>query len=239
MSAIQSTCERSIYLDHGTIQATGDSSTVVKAYRDAMQGRSGDAAPRQRLTHSGAPEVQIINFEMFGPDGVSRRNFQFGEQVRIRIELYSTRRIETPLINFGIKRSDGVIVSNFNNWFDNFKIDYLEGKCVLEGWLPPLRLISYSYEIHVLVFQRLGNYGQGELSRLRPLAAEMFGDFSIEGLPLTDQDGVFQEPARKWVFTRGSERMEYTGMTDESLARAYDGERAINETLLNATPKQI
>ena len=233
MSAIQSTCERSIYLDQGGIQAIGDSSSVIKRYRDATQRRSSEA-PRPDLQSSAAAEVQITNFEMFGSDGVSRRTFQFGESVRIRIELHASKRIETPVINLGIKRSDGVIVCNFNNWFDNFKIDYIEGKCTLDGWLPPLRLISYSYEAHVLVLQRLGNYAQGDLSRLRPLAADIFGDFSIEGLPLTDQDGVYQEPARKWVFQRGGERVEYTGMTENSLAQAFDGEQAIvSETLLN------
>ena len=39
--------------------------------------------------------------------------------------------------------------------------------------------------------------------------------------PLTDQDGVFQEPARRWVFTRGNDRIEHNNIGANSLAEAY------------------
>lgn len=228
MTAIQSTCERSIYLDNGIIEAIGESAEVVKCYRDATLRRPEEAQPP--ATRANVSDVEVTGFGMFGADGASRRNFQFGEAVRIRIELYAHRRIEAPLINFGIRRADGVIVCNFNNWFDNFKIDYIEGRCALESWLPALRLIPYSYEAHVLVWQRRSGYAQGDLSRLRPLAAETFGDFSIEGPPLTDQDGVFQEPARRWVLTRGDERIEYSDIRADSLSEAYEEARVVPET---------
>jgi hypothetical protein len=172
--------------------------------------------------------VRITGFEMSGAgDDEDRRWFRFGERVRVRIKLEATRRVEAPLINFGIRRADGVIICNFNNWFDNFKIDYIEGECVLEGWLPPLRLVPHYYEIHVLVWQRLGGYAQGDLSRLQPLAATTFGDFQIDGPPLTDQDGVFQEPALKWVLTRDGRRIEHTDIGADSLAAAY-GDNAVS-----------
>jgi hypothetical protein len=158
---------------------------------------------------------------MFGADGVSRRNFHFGEKVRIRIEMHASRRLETPLINFGVRRGDGVIVCNFNNWFDNFRIDYVEGDCVLEGWLPPMRWIPYHYEIHVLAWERFRGGSQSDLSRLKPLANTTFGEFSIEGPSLTDQEGVFQEPAKRWVLTRGNERFEYEGMNAGTLEEVF------------------
>jgi hypothetical protein len=52
-----------------------------------------------------------------------------------------------------------------------------------------------------------------------------FDDFFFEGPPITDQDGVFQEPAQRWVFTRGSERIEHVDIDANSLIEAY-GERA-------------
>jgi hypothetical protein len=144
-----------------------------------------------------------------------------GEEISIRIKLRAETRIESPLINFGVRRGDGVIACNFNNWYDNFKIDYIEGDCVLEGWLPPLRLIPYFYEAHVWVWQRCRGYSEDDLSALRPLCAVTFGEFSIDGPPLSDQDGVFQEPSRKWVLIRGNERFESRSITDNSLYDAY------------------
>jgi lipopolysaccharide transport system ATP-binding protein len=222
MSAVQSTCERSLYLDNGGIAAFGDTHEVIREYRDRMRVREQERAPLAPQLGADTSSVRILGFEMFGAeDEEDRRRFRFGERVRVRIRLKATRRIAAPLIDFGIRRADGVIVCNFNNWFDNFKIDFIEGECVLEGWLPPLRLVPHYYEIHVLVWQRLGGGARGDLSRLQPLAATTFGDFQIEGPPLTDQDGVFQEPALKWVLTRGDERIEHTEIDAGSLAAAY------------------
>lgn len=223
LSAIQSTCERSLFLHNGTLAALGPSAEVVRQYREVMRDIE---AERPSLEINGdnpaaSSGVVITGFEMAGTDGVDRRNFQFGEEVRIRIHVFAPHRVEAPLINFGVKRTDGVIVCNFNNWFDDFKIDYIEGACTLEGWLPPLRLVPHYYEIHTLVWQRTSATADADLGKLQPLTAARFGDFLIEGPPLTDQDGVFQQPATKWVFTRGKEDFEYTGMDADSLLRAH------------------
>ena len=167
---------------------------------------------------------------MAGEDGRSRRSFRFGEETRVRIGLRAARRVESPLINLGIKRADGVVVCNFNNWYDNFKIDFIEGECTLEGWLPPLRLIPHHYEIHVLVWQRRAATADTDLNMLQPLAATTFGDFAIEGPPLTEGDGVFQEPARRWRLTVGGRQIDYDEMHERSLAEAYEqGRRPAHE----------
>jgi hypothetical protein len=216
-----------VYLDHGRVTAFGDTEGVIKQYRETVRLKEQERVAAERAINYGidTASVSILSFEMFGDDGQDRRRFTFGESVRIRIRLRASRRLEAPLIDFGIKRSDGVIICNFNNWFDNFKIDYLEGECEMEGWLPPLRLIPHRYEIHVLVWQRQTGYAAGDFSRLRPLAAKIFGDFTIEGPPLTEADGVYQEPARKWVFTRGDKRIEHLDIGADSLSEAYGKRR--------------
>ena len=222
MTLMQGACERAIYLDAGRIVASGHPSDIVRRYRDDVRrGRQAEGARESDPRHIGS-EVTITGFEMFGEDGESRRSFRFGEEARIRISLRAPRRVESPLINFGVRRSDGVIVCNFNNWYDNFKIDFIEGDCTLEGWLPPLRLTPNYYEIHVLVWpMRRSATAEGDVSRLRPLAHATFDDFIVEGPPLTEEDGVFQEPARKWVLTRAGGRVEFTDIDRDSLLAVY------------------
>jgi lipopolysaccharide transport system ATP-binding protein len=218
MASIQSTSERALLLQHGSIMGLGPTAEIVKQYRDSLRNPEGASNDPQNVADS---PVKILAFEMLGRDGQARRNFMLGEEISIRIKLRAETRIESPLINFGVRRGDGVIACNFNNWYDNFKIDYIEGDCVLEGWLPPLRLIPYFYEAHVWVWQRCRGYSEDDLSALRPLCAVTFGEFSIDGPPLSDQDGVFQEPSRKWVLIRGNERFESRSITDNSLYDAY------------------
>jgi hypothetical protein len=221
MTLMQGACERAIYIDAGQVAASGNPSEVVRRYREDLRQRQVEDA-RASDTREAAAEVTLTGFEMFGADGDPRRSFRFGEEVRIRISLRAARRIESPVITFGVKRADGVIVCNFNNWYDNFKIDFIEGDCTLEGWLPPLRLIPNYYEIHVLVWPtRRSASAEGDVSRLRPLAAATFDDFIVEGPPLTADDGVFQEPAYKWVLTRAGGRVEFSDIDRDSLLEAY------------------
>ena len=127
------------------------------------------------------------------------------------------------MINLGLVRSDGVNVCNFNNWYDNFRIGYIEGRCTLEASLPALRLIPGNYDVHVLVWRDYDDYFRGNLSRMKPLATEYFGFLTLSGPPLrAEQDGVFQQPAKKWVFTMDGQRVEYTDMNAGSLSCAYN-----------------
>jgi len=236
MAAIQNTCERSILLEGGTVAAAGETAEVVARFRQALGRKAPDrgAGGHYASTDSYDTGVTLDGFEAFGEDGGSRRSFRFGERVRVRIELNATRRVEAPVINLGLVRGDGLLVCNFNNRYDDFRIDYVEGRCVLEGWLPPLRLVPHFYEVHVLAWPPRAEAGSSEMNALLPLAAATFGELSVEGPPpLTDQDGVFQEPALRWALTRGGERIEYPAPDAESIFRAYAAEaaRAAGESL--------
>jgi lipopolysaccharide transport system ATP-binding protein len=237
MTAIQSTCERSLYLHNGRVAAFGDTLDVIKTYRSVAQRGARDGAAEPVLAAPSESGVRLVSFTMFGEDGASRRQITFGERVRVRIALHAERRVEAPIINFGFRRGDGVLVCNFNNWYDNFEIDYIEGDCYLEGWLPPLRLVPHFYDIYVNVWpRRTSGVSQDDMTRLQPLTWAHFGDFSVEGPPLTDQDGVFQQPALKWALTREGDgaRVEFDGADADSLRRAYGGEGAPNSILEEA-----
>ena len=216
LNAVERLCSRVLLMHRGQIAAGGNPVEVINHYGEITRQKD---LKEPTLEHS--EDVRILSCEMFGADGTPRRDFEFGEAPRIKINVYAKRRIETPLINFGIRRADGVTVCNFNNWYDNFKIDYLEGHCTLEGWLPPLRFVPHSYEMHALVWQRKGSYELGEMTGLAPLAAEMFGLFNIHGPAITSDGGVFQEPARKWLFTMNDQQIEYSDIDASNLQKAF------------------
>lgn len=222
MAAIQSSCQRAIMLQHGHIAADGNTLDVIGQFRKSLKAAEEyPAAALRPAGDAGAAKVTITGFDMFGADGESKREFRFDEPMRIRIELMAHERVEQPMINFGIKRGDGVIISNFNNWYDNFRIDYIEGPCVLEGWLPPLRLVPEFYEIHVLVWPWGGGHLAGDLARAFPIAAVTYGDFHVTGPGLNTHDGVYQTPALKWHFQRGATTTSYDTMTPTSIYEAF------------------
>ncbi len=226
LAAIQSTCRRALWLDAGGVGAEGEPLKVIELYREGLKrGRDSSSAQAgaTKLSDNPAGEgVSILGFEMFGEDGAPRREFRFGEAIRIRIDLYAAQRLENPLIHFGTRRGDGVAICGFNNWYDNFKIGVVEGRCSLEGWLPPLRLIPDYYTAHVLVWPWGGGHLQGDMTRSRPLAAKIFDDFRVIGPGLNSHDGVFQLPARRWRFSNGDRVIEFSDVTDTSIEKAFE-----------------
>jgi lipopolysaccharide transport system ATP-binding protein len=219
LAAIQSSCNRAIFLLKGKLVEDGPTLDVIQRYQMSLQNRNGQQGELVRGSSQG---VSIVGFDMFGADGISRRNFEFGESVRIRIDLDVHQRLEHPMINLGIKRADGVVICNFNNWYDNFKIDYIEGLCSLEGWLPPLRMVPDFYEIHVLVWHWGGGHLVGDMTRSQPLAWSTFGDFTISGPGLNSHDGVYQVPAIKWRFEQGGQRIEFDNIGPSNIYKAFD-----------------
>jgi homopolymeric O-antigen transport system ATP-binding protein len=219
LAAIQSSCNRAIFLLKGELVEDGPTLDVIQRYQMSLQNRNGQQGELVRGTSQG---VSIVGFDMFGADGISRRNFEFGESVRIRIDLDAHQRLEHPMINLGIKRADGVVICNFNNWYDNFKIDYIEGLCSLEGWLPPLRMVPDFYEIHVLVWHWGGGHLVGDMTRSQPLAWSTFGDFTISGPGLNSHDGVYQVPALKWRLQQGEGSIEFDDIGPSNIYEAFE-----------------
>lgn len=226
MAAIQSSCSRAIFLNQGQVAAQGTTLDVIQTYQLALQ-RSNTREEVNMLSEAAGSQsaemgISITNFEMLGEDGNGRREFKFGEPIHIKIALFAHQRFENPMINFGIRRGDGVVICNFNNWYDNYKIDYIEGKCCLEGWLPPLRLIPDYYEIHALVWHWGGGHLMGDVTRSQPLAWSTFGEFRITGIGLNAHDGVFQVPAQKWRFHRNGQTRDYDNIVEDSIYKAFD-----------------
>ena len=226
MTMIQSSCSQVLFLEKGRLVGAGKPVEMIEAYRRTLQ-RGTDyhesaTASETINAENNKSAVNILGFEMFGENNSIRRNFRFGESIRIRIEVEANQRIDHPMINFGIKRGDGVVICNYNNWYDNFDIDYIEGRCVLEGWLPPLRLVPDFYEINVLVWRRGGNHSSGDPTHTRPLAWSVFGDFNVEGVALNSDDGIIQLPAEKWRFQRRDISIESGQISEKSIFDSFD-----------------
>jgi len=227
MAAIQSSCSRAIHLEAGAITLIGKPVEVIEHHRHRLQAatvarRAG--APTGDDPSAAPAPVAITGFAMLGADGSERRDFRFDEPIRVRIDLYAAQRIERPLINFGIKRGDGVIVCNFNNWYDNCTIPYIEGACSLEGWLPPLRLVPDYYEAHVLVWPWGAGHLGSDVGQFTPYAADTFGEFVISGPALNAEDGVFQTPAQQWRFQQGETTINYTTIGPDSIFQVFGEE---------------
>ncbi|MFN2544499.1 MAG: ABC transporter ATP-binding protein [Actinomycetota bacterium] len=210
MRAIQTVCTRTILLRGGRVAMDGPSGEVVERY---LEDSRRVIRPRVADDEEALPNddgVEIAGFELLDPHGDPTREVDFDDPVSIRISLDARRRVEHPMITFEIKRPDGVVVTNFSNYYDGFDVGAVEGRCTLEGWLPPLRLVPDDYEIRVLVWMWGGGRVEHGLLASRPIASATFGHFRVRGPSYTPEvDGVFQVPARRWRFKAGGTTVEH------------------------------
>lgn len=220
MAAVQTACNRAILLDKGRIIDEGKPVNVIESFRSLMEMSHDNEDMIGKNKDGSDAEVLFKNVQLINEEGIPQRDFNFGEKTRIKIDLFAEKRVDNPMVAFRILRPDGVIVCNFNNWYDNFKLDYLEGDCTVEGWLPPFRLIPGYYLINIYVWYWGGKIA-GDIEKAQPIAYQEFGHFRIVGPPI-DEHEVFQPCAEKWVFTRGEHRVEHTDINPHSIYEAFD-----------------
>lgn len=223
MTAVQSACSRVIVLEDGRVACDGTPGMAIAQYKSLLQ------SPRNEVGHDdgdtihspSAKSVEILGFRAFDKSGSETHKLRFGEAFSFRIEIKSDRSLQNPIVTLGLKRSDGVIVCNFNNWYDDFALGDVSGTWAITGYVPSLRLIPDYYEIHVLVWPWGGVHSHGSLTGGVPFAATQFGVLQVEGPPLTVEDGVFQTPSAKWVAELPGRRLEKVSNDPEAIWRAF------------------
>jgi len=223
MASIQTACNRAILLDKGKIVDEGKPVNVIESFRTLLEVSHDNEDLIGKNKDGSDAEVLFKSVELIDEEGIPRRDFNFGEKARIKIDLFAENRVQDPMVAFRILRPDGVIVCNFNNWYDNFKLDYLEGDCTVEGWLPPFRIIPGYYLINIYVWYWGGNIA-GDLEKAQPIAYQEFGHFRIIGPPIEEHE-IFQPCAEKWAFTRGERKIEYNDVHPNSIYEAFDLEK--------------
>ena len=224
MAAVQAACSRAILMDKGRILEEGKPVDIIESFRTLLGNTNNDANSSVTKNKDGSDsEVLFKNVELLNEEGVPQKDFNFSERARIKIDLHTEKRVNEPMIAFRILRPDGVIVCNFNNWYDNFKIDYLEGDCTIEGWLPPFRIVPGYYVINVYVWYWGGNIS-GDLEKSKPIAYQEFGHFRIYGPPIEPRE-IYQPCAEKWVFKRGEEIQEHKDINPKSIYDAFNTEK--------------
>lgn len=200
--AIQAACPRVLVLNRGQLVFDGPALEALEIYKTIV----ADRGPQDYHGEAAAPTPVVITGCEFldGRDALTRTAI-FGQQLRVRIRLEAKDRLENPMVVLGLKRGDGVLACNFGNWYDGAQIDFVEGECSLEGWLPPIRLVPDFYEVHVNVWPWGGAHTGEGLDGVAPFAAATCGQLRVVGSPLNASDGVFQVPALGWTLRRGTE----------------------------------
>ncbi len=197
LDTVRTLCDRAVWLDHGTVRATGAAGDVVDAYladvnrreREELARQDELAAaladdPRRRF---GSHDVEIIGVELVGVDGAARTVFRTGEQVRIRIRYRARQVVPRPVFGLAVHHEGGLLLAGPNTRFAGFDIPMVHGDGAVELLVTALPLLAGRYFLSVAVYDETMLHPFDHHDRLYRLTVqneggrERFGVMALDG----------------------------------------------------------
>ncbi|MDX6562629.1 MAG: lipopolysaccharide transport system ATP-binding protein, partial [Gaiellales bacterium] len=193
LGAVESFCERAIWIDKGLVREDALPHHVIRAYvadvnqQDEAQSASRAARERQleqarELAQGALPEqgpevaphvpvaeahpIHLKSMSFTSLDGEEREVFHTGEPMRVRIS-YTAREAQLdPICEFDIERHDGTLVSSASTRVSGFSLHSIP---VGDGWfeweLPSLTLTPGTYYFTPRILERTGMHAYDEHPR--------------------------------------------------------------------------
>lgn len=187
MFSIKAMCQRVIYLKNGEILFDGDTDQGIRLYEEDCRSNlpplHGDGFEDWPIT--------ITRCSILDLSGREKSVFEYGERVSIRVGYKARKPLRNPGFIIAFVRSDGVPCCNYSTETDGIATGWVSGVGELEVTLPPLKLVSDLYTIHILArepgFQNL-------------LCSQVGSTFHVRHPILNTHFGVFHESA-EWSLT--------------------------------------
>jgi ABC-type polysaccharide/polyol phosphate transport system ATPase subunit len=172
LGAVESFCERAIWIDKGLVREDALPHHVIRAYvadvnqQDEAQSRAarerGSEVAPHRPTHESHP-VHLTSMSFTSSDGDEREVFHTGEPMRVRISYTAQEAQPDPICEFDIERHDGTLVSSASTRVSGFTLPAIEAG---DGWfewqLDSLTLTPGTYYFTPRILERTGMHAYDE-----------------------------------------------------------------------------
>ena len=173
LGAVESFCERAIWIDNGLIREDALPHHVIRAYvADVNEQDEPHSASRARGEgsevgpHTPAVDVHPIHLTSMSftsLDGDEREVFHTGEPMRVRISYTARENQPDPICELDIERHDGTLVATASTRISGFVVPTLAAG---EGWfeweLDSLTLTPGTYYFTPRILERTGMHSYDE-----------------------------------------------------------------------------
>jgi ABC-type polysaccharide/polyol phosphate transport system ATPase subunit len=167
LGAVESFCDRAIWLDAGHVRSDGEPHDVVRAYvaevnqdeeRRAAQGLHGrEAVVRTHEPVSPHIPLQLVAMSFADEAGNEREVFNNGEPLRVRVHYQALTQIPSPVFELEIERHSGERVTTTSTRMADFVVDDLApGEGYLEWRIDDLALTPGIYYFSARLFETMG-----------------------------------------------------------------------------------
>ncbi len=170
LSAVRGLCDRVIWLNNGKVEAIGNPEEVISAYTQFMEKKSefiNDCNFIGQKTRWGTGEARLKKVAMLNSSSEEEDNFMVGEEVRIRLEYETSKRLESPTFWVGIINNDEVKITGtyFNK--DRAGKYTMDNYGVLECSFKQLHVRPGVYHVMVGIYDEYGLIAYDRIGRVK------------------------------------------------------------------------
>lgn len=242
LGAIQSQCDRVIWLDRGRIAAEGKPLDVIMAYLNQVaeeEDAKSDALTALDDTQRwGTGRVQVTRVELCDEHGKPCRNFISQGPMNIHLHYRTEEPIESPVFGIAIHHQNGTHVCGPNTKLGNVPVPVLNGEGVVTYSVPSLPLLEGSYELTIAVVDQADSetfdyHDRGYTFRIYPgRSGERYGLVAMNGewtidAPLSAEAGKDVHGGEASAGADEATGAEATGAEARAENKAHDAESAV------------
>lgn len=170
LEEVEEECDRVVWLQSGSVRATGESATIVARYRDAMRSDTLDRTPsgdgeagslELRRTRFGSQELTVEDVVLRGADGATIDELTTGGPLAVEFAVRNHGSpVHAPMLTVSVHRAeDGVVCLDLNSPAEAFSLGTVEGGAEVVCAIERIDLEPGEYFVDVGVHHPDGTYG--------------------------------------------------------------------------------
>lgn len=155
LGLVQQLCDTVVWLEKGHVKMTGPASDVISEYTGTTYGNFAreDASSKTRW---GSGEAQITQVTTLDASEQPIDTLSSGDEFRLRLELNSHVRIESPVLRVQIETMSGELVWSTTTQRGTATLRVLDGPAVAILQIPSLPLADGTYYVSVSITDATG-----------------------------------------------------------------------------------
>lgn len=126
LTAIESLCKRTIWIDKGRIREDGESRSVIQSYLATFAEASCYQADLSQIEQrKGSGEVRLNRVEFLDPEGNHVDVIRSGMALTVRMHYTVNSRVLEPYFGLELYTNIGTMVTSINTWTSGYELESL------------------------------------------------------------------------------------------------------------------
>jgi lipopolysaccharide transport system ATP-binding protein len=198
LDAIESMCQRAVWLDHGKVAALDSAQSVVSQYLGRVREDESERMGQAQLDTEhrwGNRKIEITRARITNSQNEDESIFYTGQTLVLRLEYKAHQPVQSPMFGMAVHRNDGLHITGPNTAFAKMDLGLVQGSGEITYTIPALALLEGLYHISVAVADREDT----EIFDYHHLAYDFrvlnYGHGNVEKYGLVTLNGVWQHTA--------------------------------------------